>query len=452
MADHLVKLVHAHDLARWDRFLAYEEHTGKTLAQHRSEVKAREDLQSKIWRLVEAQRLIDLADEPKVYRTDTVHSPWPISLPGWQSVRLSSATYPETTFEPDVGRVEEGRLVLPLFMKERRVKVRYLAPNRVASPDRVAEAEAQLALASEADLETLRTYLATPEPDPVVFVSHRWLSRTHPDPDGRQFEKLKALKECYLIYDYASFPQETATPEAQRALRQVLDAMNDFIDNVLVLSEPDYMNRGWCLYEYIVGSLTHRLVCDEINDPALVRLRNLVASDPSPPGLGSTFREARNAKSQLVLEAVNAVLPVFGNGEFTVPADRAIVQNLLIQRLRRTLPRKQEYMPYVGEWKTLEWTEQELAAAFKSELKWEALQYDPAIPIFEPTVPNTAAGASAAGFSVQQQPKDFGRYGLDSLDLSGLSRLVLIIRVGAGALTLLFLWTLYRVLRWAFGI
>ena len=50
MADHLVKLVHARDLARWDRFLAYEEHTGKTLAKHRAEVKAREDLESKFWR------------------------------------------------------------------------------------------------------------------------------------------------------------------------------------------------------------------------------------------------------------------------------------------------------------------------------------------------------------------------------------------------------------------
>jgi hypothetical protein len=47
MADHLVKLVHARDLARWKRFPAYEEHTGKTLAQQRSEVKARDDLGEK---------------------------------------------------------------------------------------------------------------------------------------------------------------------------------------------------------------------------------------------------------------------------------------------------------------------------------------------------------------------------------------------------------------------
>lgn len=452
MVDHLVKLVHALDLARWDRFQAYEEHTGKTLAQHRNEVKARENLRANIWRLVEAQRLIDIADDPKVYRTETVRSPWPICLPGWQSVRLPSPKYPETTFEPDIGQVKGERLVFPFFTKACQVKVHYLAPERIASADRVAEAEALLAHASEDDLQTLRTYLDSPEPDPVLFVSHRWMSLTHPDPDGRQLENLKALKACYLIYDYASFPQDTVTPEAQRALREVLDAMNGFIDNVVVLSDPDYMNRGWCLYEYISGSLTHRIVCDEINDPTLVRLRNLVASDPSPPGIGSTYREARNAKSQLVLDAVNAVLPVFGKGRFSVPTDRVIVQNLLIQRLRRTLPRKQEYIPYVGEWKTSEWTDEELAAAFESELKWETLQYDPTIPIFEPTVPDTVAGALAAGFSIQQQPKSFGRYGSDRLDFSGLDRIVLMIRVGAGAVILLLLSALYGVLHWVFGI
>jgi hypothetical protein len=297
----------------------------------------------------------------------------------------------------------------------------------------------------------LRTYLGMSEPDPVLFVSHRWESSTHPDPDGRQLEKLKALKDCYVVYDYTSFPQDSATPEAQTALHQVLDAMNGFIDNVLVVSAPDYMSRGWCLYEYISGSLMHRIVCDEINDPTLVRLRNFVATDPSPPGIGSTFREARNAKQELVLEAVNAILPLFGDAAFTVQTDRAIVQNLLIRRLRDTLPRKNEYVQYVGEWKTIEWTEEELAAAFKSELKWEALQYDPTIPIFTPAVPNTVAGAVAAGFGIERQPEEFGRERYE-LDLSGVGRLVLMIKAGAGAVILLLLWALYRVFRWVVGI
>jgi len=86
MADHLVKLVHARDLARWKRFPAYEEHTGKTLAQQRSEVKARDDLGRKLWRLIEAKRIVDGADTPSVYRTTIAGTPWPISLPGRRSV------------------------------------------------------------------------------------------------------------------------------------------------------------------------------------------------------------------------------------------------------------------------------------------------------------------------------------------------------------------------------
>lgn len=88
-----------------------------------------------------------------------------------------------------------------------------------------------------------------------------------------------------------------------------------------------------------------------------------------------------------------------------------------------------------------------VAAAFKSELKWEALQYDPTIPIFGPVVPHIVAGSVAAGYEVQQQPDDFPqeRY---NLDFSGLGRIVLLIQVAAGALGLVLLWALFRFIRW----
>jgi len=451
MADHLVKLVHSRDLAQWDHFPAYEEHTGKTLAQHRAEVKTRKDLEYQTWELREAHDRVRGVDIPKLYRTETVDSPWPISLPGRRSVRLPPPAYLETIFDPELGRVEEDRLVLPLFTKAREIAVRYLATDRVTSADSVAKAEARLAKAPADDLERLRIYLEGPEPEPVLFISHRWMSKTHPDPDGQQLRKLKALRGCYVIYDYSSFPQDTSTPDAKLSLKQVLEAMNSFIDKVLVLADPDYMNRGWCQYEYIAGSLTNRVICDEVKDSGLVRLRNLVATNPNPPGIDSTFREAQNAKSQLVLEAVNAVLPLFNRGQFTVPADRAIVRNLLIQQLLTTLPRKQEYVQYVGEWKTVEWTEEELAAAFDSNLKWETLQYDRTIPIFEPAVPDTVIGTVAAGFTIQEQPNGFFRSGLDSLDFSGLDRVARLIKIGVAAVLLLLLGVVYFFVRWVIG-
>ena len=43
---------------------------------------------------------------------------------------------------------------------------------------------------------------------PVLFISHRWEATEHPDPAGHQLEKLRALKDCFIIYDYTSFPQK----------------------------------------------------------------------------------------------------------------------------------------------------------------------------------------------------------------------------------------------------
>jgi hypothetical protein len=338
MVDHLVKLVHASEVARWRRMPAYEAHAGKTLAQYKAEQAA---------------------------------------------------------------QLRQG-----------------------APPDAI---------------------------DPVLFISHRWLSAAHPDPEGHQLQQLQALTGCYLIYDYASFPQDMSRPGAQAELDRVLEAMNTFIHKVVVLDHPEFMSRGWCVYEYLVAALTCETVCDEIRHPALVRLRNLVSTEPNPPGLGSTYREARNAKSQLVLEAVNALLPVFAKGQYTKAADSEKVKRLLIDMLLKVLPRKQEYLPYVGEWKTIEWTREELAQAFETELQWEALQHDPTMAIFEPQVPRTLAGALATGFAIEQQPEGFAPTGLDAVDFGSAGLVVGLIQGLAVASMLLTLWVFYRLLRWGLG-
>lgn len=44
----------------------------------------------------------------------------------------------------------------------------------------------------------------------LYFISHRWLTATHPDPDGTQLERVKHLQndDALLFYDYCSLPQE----------------------------------------------------------------------------------------------------------------------------------------------------------------------------------------------------------------------------------------------------
>jgi hypothetical protein len=242
---------------------------------------------------------------------------------------------------------------------------------------------------------------------PVLFISHRWEATDHPDPEGWQLARLQALEDCSVIYDYASFPQDITAPEDEAALLEILSGMNALIGNVLVLAAPDYLERGWCIYEYIVASMRASIVCDELNDPNFVTLRNLAATEPpmSPRLLGSGLEsEIQNAKNQRTLETVNTILPLFARSKFTVERDREIVRDLLVSELVQTLPGKMEYQQYLGEWKTIPWTEEELRDAFTSELKWESLQHARYFKPFEPKVPSTLVEAVKNGYRLDRMP------------------------------------------------
>jgi hypothetical protein len=240
---------------------------------------------------------------------------------------------------------------------------------------------------------------------PLLFISHRWDAKDHPDPEGRQLTKLQLLEDCFLIYDYTSFPQNTTSPEDEAALLEILLGMNALISKVLVLAAPDFLERGWCIYEYIVASMRASVVCDELNDPNFVRLRNLSATNP-PVSLkisGHSIESGiQNAKNDRMLETVNAILPLFDQAKFTVERDREIVRDLLVSELVRLLPGKMEYIPYAGEWKTISWTKEELQEAFSSELKWESPQQFKYFKPIELTVPSTVAEAVRKGYRLDR--------------------------------------------------
>ena len=61
---------------------------------------------------------------------------------------------------------------------------------------------------------------------PVLFVSHRWESEGHPDPGGQQLARLQKLRDCFIIYDYSSFPQEPRSRAEEDEFEQILAAMD----------------------------------------------------------------------------------------------------------------------------------------------------------------------------------------------------------------------------------
>jgi hypothetical protein len=268
----------------------------------------------------------------------------------------------------------------------------------------IARLKASLSAMTESERSTLEEVTHSAFGHPILFVSHRWESVAHPDPEGRQLGKLKALENCWLIYDYSSFPQEPRSPEDDAALTHILRHMDELIDNVLLLGSPDYLRRGWCVYEYIVSSFKGSVVCDEIADPDLIALREWAAtSAPIPTNLFRDGYESqqRNFINKEIVNAVNRILPIFLAGEYTEERDRTIVRTLLREQLKGSLPARKEYQPYVAEWMRVPWTDAELESAFESEI---TLGYQQSLSIerLAMDVPSTIEEAVRRGYGIKR--------------------------------------------------
>lgn len=403
-----VKILHASDLNAWVRIPEYRDHGGPTLSEYRAGRRAAEAVLREFRGLVRAQkRLAELDVEmPVEYARHEIPLPRSVRS-GLMEIALPQPDHPESTVTCKAGEVVGRTLQIRRSWRKRTVTAIYACPSRVLNADEIVTLEDTVSGASDEARARLTAARSSHYLQPVLFISHRWERTDHPDPEGRQLAKLQSLEDCFLIYDYASFPQDTAAPEDEAALLEILSGMNSLISNVLVLEAQDFLERGWCIYEYIVASMRASIVCDELNDPNFVLLRNLAATRPpvSPRITGGGVEsEIQNAKNQRTLETVNTILPRFNESKFTVERDRQIVRDLLVSELVRILPSRKEYVQYVGEWKTIPWTEEELREAFTSELKWKELQHSPLFKPFTPKVPSTVAEAVRNGYRLDEMP------------------------------------------------
>ena len=191
--------------------------------------------------------------------------------------------------------------------------------------------------------------------------------------------RLRVLRDCFVVYDYCSFPQDR-DPEK---LSLVLENMTHLIRNVVILASDGYANRGWCLYEYLAATLQLSMVCDEIKDPDFVELLRWNSTE-APVNLSlkghSHDAHIQNAINKGILDAVNRIRPRYIDSKFTVDQDREIVTKLLTEMLLRVLPGRREYPnPYLGEWVNKPWSREELELIFtdkrRSDAKIDELEY-----------------------------------------------------------------------------
>jgi hypothetical protein len=98
------------------------------------------------------------------------------------------------------------------------------------------------------------------------FLSHRWLSPEHPDPDGKQLALLRQRMGphdwCWV--DYTCLPQRPRTPEEEALFRRSMRLLPSFMFGrefiVLRCRSDAYFERAWCYFELLAAHVLGRRI------------------------------------------------------------------------------------------------------------------------------------------------------------------------------------------------
>ena len=188
----------------------------------------------------------------------------------------------------------------------------------------------------------------------LYFVSHRWLSSSHPDPEGTQLKRLKSLRDndALLFYDYSSVPQETRDSTEQFVFDACLEKLNAIIPKmkVVILHDEEYLTRSWCLMEYFIAACTGSLVCDEVRDPQLLRLQSVVTLvvDGFEEMKKSSLMQAEARRARDVGEIAHHFFAQrFSNSVVTKNTDRGKIEDIFRRFIAQHV-RCWDYIPYIG--------------------------------------------------------------------------------------------------------
>src|SRR5262249_50711988 len=114
----------------------------------------------------------------------------------------------------------------------------------------------------------------------VVFVSHRWITPVHPDPDGNQLRELQnrlrtllvsdSYQDAVIFYDYCSMLQRPRTAEEDAHFYRDIARLESVLrsaDITIILSEgySNYRDRAWCFFEAMVSKKNVHLFDDQHN-------------------------------------------------------------------------------------------------------------------------------------------------------------------------------------------
>ena len=112
----------------------------------------------------------------------------------------------------------------------------------------------------------------------VFAVTHKWLSKGHPDPDGFHLARLvdvltneKANDDDGVFFDCSSLYQEPRSEDQEKLFREGLRASNYVRFNfrvgcIVLFDTPEgyhgtqYLQSGWCHQAFLMSTVCQRIV------------------------------------------------------------------------------------------------------------------------------------------------------------------------------------------------
>lgn len=370
-------LIHSSELARHDCLPQYEAYLGIRLSDYKAGRAQLRALASQYQELLQARRSLRELDHEGFVDCEQIELPVPRSL--WfktLTLPLPASNFEQARASSNDGPCELGVLRVRSGWRTRTACVRYQCPSRVLHRERIDALAQKLAGITPEQRAALQELDNSPWRSPLLFISHRWESTDHPDPGGKLLSRLREIGDAFLIIDYCSFPQKPYDALNAKKMDLILMHMDKLLRNVLVMQHPEYLTRGWCVYEYLAACLSGHIACDEIGD---TRFRTLLQSVLTrAPTAFNEFHDGAEAGmlnylQESKLHAVNGLLPVFKAARYTQAEDEVIVRRLLLDMLKSGLPAKRNHNPYLGESTTQPWRDEELEVAFDRNLQWEPL-------------------------------------------------------------------------------
>jgi len=149
------------------------------------------------------------------------------------------------------------------FLDNERLRVReeMLKANYDEDPTDIYFLPASIILAEDNTLPEFNLNKLVKDPrGPRFFVSHRWLSPNHPDPNGKHLailkEHAKSQPDAFYWIDFSCLPQSRNSDD-QDLFNKTLPKITSIQAkaSTIIISETDYNERLWCYIEHYAGLL-----------------------------------------------------------------------------------------------------------------------------------------------------------------------------------------------------